>query len=153
MLLGLEQLDQKLNGTINIDKKQIDSVYADISVHYDAFICSKNELLVLNLSFNANLKIKCQRCMESYDYELSPTLELAIIQDQDAEQLMLDYDCIDLVDGKIDLERIISDEIILSIPHAHQELSMCNQQFDGDDKQTIEGTKNPFSKLKELLEA
>ncbi len=76
---------------------------------------------------NAELSLKCQRCLDSVIYKINTDFNLSpISNDKIAETLPGHYEPVLLMDKTLLVADIVEDEIILNLPMAAKhELNMC----------------------------
>jgi uncharacterized protein len=67
--------------------------------------------------YNAHLVLQCQRCMETFEDEVSGNLLLGIVTTEEAiDELPKNYDAIVIKDGSLTIQDVVEDELILSLP-------------------------------------
>jgi uncharacterized metal-binding protein YceD (DUF177 family) len=72
---------------------------------------------LLSLSVTADLPLICHHCVEPYVYAYACKTVLAICRTEvDAERLLSEYETVVAIDGKIDLEAILTDDLYLYAP-------------------------------------
>lgn len=77
--------------------------------------------LLLSLQLNGQLTILCQRCNEAYEWPLAMEASL-LIEDGKSQSIQIDkeYEVVTTDDrGELDMLSIITDEIVLGLPFAH----------------------------------
>jgi uncharacterized protein len=63
------------------------------------------------------LRLQCQRCMESFGYEITNTFWLAVVHtEEEAEMLPQGYDSIIANDDILILQDMVEDELIVNLP-------------------------------------
>ncbi len=102
----------------------------------------------------AQVRMTCQRCMNPVSVDLSTDFELGIVfSDEQAKHLPKAYEPV-VVDGEqIELEPVIEDELILSLPMFayHPECGEHGYQNESEpEPEDIEAPNNPFSVLEQL---
>lgn len=108
----------------------------------------------------ADLKLKCQNCLESLDWPIDLAVKLCVISKMDeADKLPADFEPLLFDVEKLSLKSLVEDEILLDIPsfpkHEHDCLSpLLEQNADGKSGTVASETKqakpNPFSVLSKL---
>ena len=67
--------------------------------------------------FSTRLVLQCQRCLESFQYDVSEDLLLGIVQtEEEIDQLPTSYNPIIAENNEMIIQDIIEDELILSLP-------------------------------------
>ncbi len=80
----------------------------------------ENAKLLLNLQFDSEIPIECERCGQRYDQNFQHESFIAICQnDAEADAIMADFDPVIAINNEIDLAHIVLDEIILFCPRKH----------------------------------
>ena len=79
----------------------------------------------------AHLTVQCQRCMESYIYEIIGDFKLGILQrEEEAISLPESYDPLVIQGAELFISDVIEDELIVSLPIVPMhELSQCKVQL------------------------
>lgn len=99
----------------------------------------------------ANLKVECQRCLESMVLSVDQSFELLIdATDEDIQSFQVDS--VFSSEGYLDVFEVIEDELILTLPiiTMHEDTS-CNKYLHAEipDTQAVE-KDNPFAVLESL---
>ncbi|MDA8561812.1 YceD family protein [Gammaproteobacteria bacterium] len=118
------------------------------------FNIDKQGIAVVDVSYSGKLALKCQRCMEVYNLDISNKAFFGLIIEKKAGKSYQGYDLIFIENNEFFIKSFIEDELILSIPVVPMhELSDCNVTLP----YTIKSAKNeevkkdnPF-KVVELL--
>lgn len=127
-----------------------------ISLHFGI---DESGYACINGRLSANLKLVCQRCLESMDWPVETEFSLGIVtNERQMEALPANYEPLLVGAEPVLLADIIEDELILALPDipAH-EPSQCHQPDAGQESadsahgrvMTPEGS-NPFSVLERL---
>lgn len=112
-------------GQINITElDKLKSYLHDVEANNELFIhvSAKQDLqyrYIISLEVKGDLPLTCQRCLEEFTFSIDKKLELIALnsidnisnREGDFEPVILDDS------GRVNLYEIISDEVILSIPH------------------------------------
>lgn len=92
-------------------------------------IQSYDNYYLLELATKGDIVITCQRCMHEFTHHYSNQTTLAICDsDELAEQLMNEYECISSINGEIDLNEVLTDELYLFVPDKHLDFDECNKE-------------------------
>jgi len=117
------------------------------------FGVDEQKVTFLRGQLQANLKLQCQRCMKSFNYEIISNFVLGIVRTlEEADQLPDTYEPALTKDNILALRDVIEDEIILNLPIIpRHEVADCEVKLPLKDKDW-ETTKNenPFQVLKVL---
>ncbi|MGB9092964.1 MAG: YceD family protein [Gallionella sp.] len=111
----------------------------------------KQGIHFLNVGVAGLCRLRCQRCLEGFDYPVRLDTRLLLRDqagldelDSDAEE---EFDSI-LADKHLDVLALLEDEILLSLPIAPKHALGACQATDGENLQGV--VKNPFAVLAEL---
>ena len=102
---------------------------------------------------NAELKLVCQRCLETFSLPLELKVQLGLVTtDQEAEELDRGYDALVVTEEPISLANIVEDELLLALPtipmHPRRE---CSNPHMRSDAEALGGSSaSPFAVLGEL---
>ncbi len=129
----------------------------DGDLAYDlSFSFDEDKLCVVSGSLHVELKLCCQRCLQPFTYNLeSKFADSPVINDQAAQELPTAYEAVVLMDGKINLQELLEDELILALPQVpmhdlddatHRQ--QCKRIENKDD--VVQDLANPFQILQEL---
>jgi uncharacterized protein len=67
--------------------------------------------------YSAHVMLQCQRCMETFEHEVSGNLLLGMVATEEAiNELPKNYDPIVIKEGSLSIQEVIEDEFILSLP-------------------------------------
>ncbi len=89
----------------------------------------------LNMETRGVLELVCQRCLNTYSYDYQHQAKIAVCRDdQRAEELLHDFECIVSKNNEIDLVEVLTDDLHLFLPEKHSELADC----DANMKQYID---------------
>ncbi len=105
--------------------------------------------------YSTNLVLQCQRCMETFENEVSGNILLGIVTTEDViDELPKDYDAIVVKDGSLMIQDVIEDELILSLPivpmHSTKNCKRTLPLAMGSTEQVETESESPF-KVIELL--
>lgn len=128
------------------------SVYIDLKFTRGAL-----ELPMISGQLSVTLRLKCERCLDTFDIEINSNFDILIKLDTMNIEGQIDSLEYYEYDGKsLDLSKIIEDELILSVPLVpkHLEISQCNQDmlvWLASNKGAVQKIDNPFARLKRKL--
>lgn len=123
---------------------------------YDvSFTFDEDKLCVVSGDLSVELQLCCQRCLQTFAYSVVSNFVVSPVLIDQAAQLSTTYEPVMLEDGKINLQELLEDELILALPqvpmhdldnatHAKQ----CKQIEIKDDM--AQDLANPFQILREL---
>ena len=125
-------------------------------------VSNKRDKVVVELSFylknnktpcvegiiELDVVLACQRCLDNLSIALKVNINLAFVRnDQESEELDLNYDIYVIEEEELATHDLISDEILLSIPmvpiHDYDCIKEINEQEIVEEK-----SENPFAILK-----
>lgn len=100
------------------------------------------------------LTLKCQRCLESFNYEINNDFILGVVRtEKEADALPERYDPLLVPDVSLILNDMVEDELIVSLPivpmhridacNAKQSLELCSND-------TVTTKENPFKVIESL---
>ena len=114
----------------------------------------------------ARLTLQCQRCLEGMLVELQSEVQVAVVGSEEQEdRLPAGLEALVVPDGKVDLYRMLEDEVLLAMPAVPlHEASICKQPgfpHDADDfaggggRASAENPsyRRPLAELSNLLKA
>lgn len=105
-------------------------IVSDCTLDCDYFVQRHPDYYLLKLHVAGMLSIQCQRCWDVFIYPYDNHTELAVCRDEDvAEKLMEQYECITSSRGDVDLAQIVTDELYLYAPEKHAELIECTDKI------------------------
>jgi uncharacterized protein len=143
LVKNMERLAPSLNsdlGEVSVDVK---------------FGVDEQDVRFIRGQYSTRLMLKCQRCMEPFEYSISGDILAGIVHtEEEAGQLPKDYNSVIVKEGMLVLQEVIEDEIIVSLPVVPMHNSVnCKVKlpFSIDPAHVDEAEKeNPF-KVVELL--
>jgi uncharacterized metal-binding protein YceD (DUF177 family) len=151
------ELDAQKGGiksTIVIKKQDAAILNSDSVIEYHIEAVGDNDLNLLHILLNGHAEIVCQRCLniELIPIALQNTLAMVSPGDASLDNIMLQYECIELLDGGFDLSAIIRDELVLSLPNKHLTGELCDDLiFKHTDNHIDHEKRKPFANLMELM--
>ena len=100
-------------------------------------------------SLSTRLRLQCQRCLETMELPVAVDFHLLVDADEQMAQAS-GLDCVNSVEGYLDLFDLVEDEIILAIPliTVHEDED-CNEYWPDATEEPVE-RENPFAVLKGL---
>ncbi len=110
-----------------------------------------------------SLPLICQRCLTRMDFDVDSEFKLALVSGSDeAERLPVELDPFLMESDRIDLQEMIEDELLLSIPTSPMhlpelcvvdldEINQADEQFSNMEEESgAEAEENPFAILAQL---
>ncbi|RUQ81885.1 YceD family protein [Legionella septentrionalis] len=93
----------------------------------DIQVEERNDYYLLSLQARGDVRIICQRCLTAFPFLYENQTQIAICsQDEIAERLMEQYECIVLPGSQVDLTEILIDDLYLFTPEKHENLEDCD---------------------------
>ncbi len=111
---------------------------------------------VLNLQFETELSVECQRCMEPVGIAVGSNTDLGIVWDEDQAKALPSYlEPLVLEEGQGNLWSVVEDELILSLPivsyHDDGHCVELKEQYSvGEEPADLVQKSNPFQVLESL---
>lgn len=100
-----------------------------LTVNYN--VEAKDDYYLIHLGVSGDLNITCQRCMDEFNFSYKNATIIAVCRnDERAEQLLEQYECIVSSNWQVDLEELIIDELHLYVPPFHPEINDCNNEIN-----------------------
>lgn len=105
--------------------------------------------------YSAHVVLQCQRCMETFENEVSGNLLLGMVTAEEAiSELPKNYDPIVIKEGSLSIQDVIEEELILSLPivpmHSTKNCKITLPLAVGSTEKVESESENPF-KVIELL--
>lgn len=138
----------RLDGLV-VDQKGL------IEVHCK-FLNDEEGRSVLNLQFETELSVECQRCMEPVSIVVGSNTDLGIVWTEDqAKALPSHLEPLVLEEGQGNLWSVVEDELILSLPivsyHDEGQCVQLKEQYSvGEEPTDLVQEPNPFQVLESL---
>ena len=132
------------------------SIQVELGFHTDE---SGQQLIIGNLQ--AKVQVICQRCLGPLALELADDIKLVLLRDEtDAERLDSNLDPWICLDNKLDIARLVEEQLILCLPTvSYHQAGDCYEKFklaafsdDAISQTKMTPEENPFSILKSLKE-
>ncbi|MCG8324454.1 MAG: YceD family protein [Thiotrichales bacterium] len=153
--LRLARSDATLNGQIKIGElDRLGAVLSDTDgeVRFGlAFAQDANGRTIVTGNCSACLALKCQRCFDPMQVEISTATRLMVVNSiEAARDIPDDYEPLLFSGDDISLRQLIEDEMLLALPIAPlHETEKCNAGIEQDGVQE-DYRVNPFAVLKTL---
>ena len=91
----------------------------------------KDKYFLVRLNVVADLTIACQRCMNDFVFHYDNETEIAVCRnDERAEQLLEQYECIVAANDQVELEDLVIDELHLYVPIFHPVIDDCDNEVN-----------------------
>jgi uncharacterized protein len=162
-LLDMRKLasrDTQLKGVLQLDKlPRLVGLVVDpdgqVEVHC-RFSNNEEGHPVLNLQFEAELSVECQRCMEPVSIVVGSNTDLGIVWTEDqAKALPSSLEPLVLEEGQGNLWSVVEDELILSLPivsyHDDGQCVQLKEQYSvGEQSADLMQEPSPFQVLETL---
>lgn len=133
MIINLKKFvtsDAEQQGNLVLEARLPPFIKSPSTLHYKFHVKMPQNYYVLTLEVSAELLCICQRCLGEYKHHYQNRTELAICSnDEIAEQLMEQYECIVSENGQVDLNELLTDELYLYGPEFHPEISDCDNEI------------------------
>ncbi len=169
--IRLANRSECLSGRMCLDDMQrLSSMMASTEGHVDVELeLSVDHFKIRNIQgqIRANIKLVCQRCLQTMDYVVNSKVMLGVIKKREqADQLPAKYEPLLVETDEVSLLDIIEDEIILAMPNTPlhdltKDKEVCesvakhfrlNSSNNSDNNKKGEGNKreNPFAILAQM---
>ena len=142
--LPLQRLDRLVSYLVDAE--------GDIDVSL-TFGIDEEKIRYLSGIAEVSVRMLCQRCLEPVAMSLRAELNLGIVKnDEAAEVLPKRYDPLIVVDNALDVNQAIEDELILSLPliPTHEDCEVKTEFMDPNAKPEDDSKENPFGILAQL---
>lgn len=100
------------------------------SVVCEAEVVKEADHHVLTVMVCGEVKVICQRCLETFNHDHRHTIRLAVCSDESqVATLMERYDGVMVGDHEPNLIEIVTDDLHLSVPERHLDIEVCDQEM------------------------
>ncbi len=135
-------------------RSSLSSDEGDVKVSV-VFGMDEQKICFMRGHYNATVKLQCQRCMETFENEISGDLLFGIVTSESAiDELPKGYDGIVVEDGSLIIQDVIEDELIIGLPivpmHSSQNCKLALPLVIESAEQAETKKESPF-KVIELL--
>ena len=104
------------------------------------------------------VSVICQRCLEKFEIEINSEFSLSPVYAHTRIELPVQYEPVELKEGKIDLNKLVSEEILLNLPMIpmHEPLVCKGKKWLEENNKQInsydqpDNRVNPFEVLKKI---
>lgn len=132
MLIDLKKLE--MGGEETVAVKLIDRLPRHISseplVQTKIYAKKESNFYLLKVHGTSNFTVTCQRCLNDFPYFYDKMTEFAVCDNEDlAERLMDNYECLVSPRGEIALVELLTDELHLYVPEAHPDVADCDSSL------------------------
>ncbi|MBN9229314.1 MAG: hypothetical protein BGO90_06030 [Legionella sp. 40-6] len=132
-MLNLKEEVKKGNQTtkLKIDARLPPFIEKPVELDVDFTVTPAQNFYVMDLRVKGRLDVQCQRCLEYFVHSYDNATRIAICSnDEQAEKLQNEYECV-VADGfLIELEELVADELHLYAPTFHETVSLCSQEIN-----------------------
>ncbi len=131
-MLSLRELGQEKSTREFLIRERLPSfLTSPCHLSVDYYAEKRDQVFLLHLQLCGELTVICQRCMEEFPYHYEQKIVLAVCRDEErAEQLMEHYETVVAQEDVVNLEELVVDELHLSAPQFHQEMSDCGHDVN-----------------------
>lgn len=92
---------------------------------------AKEDYHLIHLKVSSTLTINCQRCMHEVQLDYNNATTIASARNEErAEQLLEQYECIVSSNWQVSLEDLVVDELHLYAPQFHPEINDCDEEIN-----------------------
>ena len=92
---------------------------------------SKDNYYLMHVHVQGLLNLQCQRCLDEYNFPYDNNTVIAVCRDDErAEQLLENYECVVSANFQISLEDLVTDELHLYVPPFHPEINECSSEIN-----------------------
>lgn len=149
----LASMHRALDGTVVVSdllraSKLLASEQGALEYHI-SFDTDVDKVCVISGEMHGILTLCCQRCLQSYTYNVTCEFAVSPVHDESAaKQLPSSYEPVLLVDGKVDILELLEDELILTLPQVPMHApSECAANIEQSEAQEM---NQPFQILQQL---
>ncbi len=109
----------------------------------------------INGALHSQITMCCQRCLRLFKMPVSSDFVVSpVVDDTQAKDLPAEYEPVSLHAGKLDIEELIEDELILVMPlmamHDEQDPNCQQATISAETTDIMQDKKNPFQILQKL---
>jgi len=91
----------------------------------------RDRYYLFTLEVKGEICLTCQRCMQEFnEFYLNKTILAISNSDEQGEKLMESYEFIVATNNQIDLDELVTDELILYTPEFHADINDCDHEID-----------------------
>lgn len=148
---------KKLSGTIEIGElARLSDMLLDNTgkVEVDFSFDKEGRLATIRGDIRVSLKLECQSCLESIDWSVKHHFNLGVVSSlEQANDLSGDLEPLILDDGKVLVNELIEDELLLALPDFPRHENVCveiNKTLPAEKNNEQINSNNPFSILAKL---
>lgn len=92
---------------------------------------AKDDLYLIHLHVSGEFTGVCQRCLQDFPVSYDNATRIAVCRNDDrAEQLISQYECIVSSNWQVDLKELIIDELHLYAPQMHPDFQDCDESVN-----------------------
>jgi uncharacterized protein len=114
--------------TVDLRERLPENITGPCHLKCDYSVQSQGAYFLLTLKVSGQLALVCQRCLNEFTQAYSNETTLAVCSDDDvANQLMRNYECIVVNNAEVDIIELLTDELYLYSPLHHPEISDCRE--------------------------
>lgn len=117
--------------TITLDDRLPHYVNAPCELNVTYRVEVKDDFYLIHLHVNGMLHLQCQRCLDAFDYPYDNNTIVAVCRDEErAEVLLEQYECIVSANLQIEFNDLIVDELHLYAPQFHPSFNDCSSEIN-----------------------
>lgn len=128
-------LNELVSGTsypyeVTLDQRLPSHLIAPCLVRGSFQVETRGQYTLLELITTGSLRIHCQRCLGEFTLNYENRTQLALCPDEDtAEQLMHQYECVVVMNKQVDMDAILTDELYLFTDKTHVNRQDCDTEI------------------------
>lgn len=116
---------------VKIDERLPSFLISPCQLNVTYFTEAEDDFYLLHLNVETNLNLICQRCMKEFSFPYINKITIAVCRnDERAEQLLEQYECIVSSNWHVDLNELITDELHLYAPQFHPDINDCDSEIN-----------------------
>lgn len=117
--------------TITVSERLPEFITAACEMRVTYQVEAKDDFYLIHLHVGGKLPLRCQRCMEEFNYPYDNNTIIAVCRsDERAEMLLEQYECIVSGNFQVNLDDLIVDELHLYAPQFHPEITDCSSEIN-----------------------
>lgn len=127
-----DRVNQKPQTTnLSLQERLPDFIVTPCQVNVSFYVEQQDDFYLIHLKVTGTLKSICQRCMQEFSSLYDNITTIAVCRDDErAQRLLEQYECIVSTNLQVDLEELIVDELHLYAPMFHVQASDCDEEIN-----------------------
>lgn len=117
--------------TVTVSERLPHFITVPCTLEVSYWVEAIEDFYLIHLHVHGALQLQCQRCLDEFNYAYDNNTTIAICRDEErAEKLLEQYECIVSPIFQVDLDDLIIDELHLYAPQFHPEITDCRSEIN-----------------------